>query len=293
MLANQMKKFSLQFMLACIGITFIGSIPYLFVSTGNGNMVFDVLGYVMGIKEIAFQLIHINEIMYNTGGDFRPLFPFIFKPFLYSITILFATLALSLIVSAVLTFFTMLLSKKVLQKVKFLLFIFESLPDLLIIVVLQLTIIKIYQKTGLLLFSIASLPDEKAYALPIICLSVLPMIQFYKIMILVFEEELDKNYVELAKGKGLKASWILLVHVLRNAIIQLFYHSKSIIWFMLSNLLILEYLFNILGITRFLFDYMTPPIFTVGLYILFIPLFFIYAVGELLVSRFAKEGAAI
>src|SRR5699024_11723242 len=78
-------------------------------------------------------------------------------------------------------------------------------------------------------------------------------------------DELNKSYVDLAKSRGLNDSELLFNHVLRNAIISIFAHSKSILWFMLSNLLLIEYVFNLAGLMRFMFDFYSPEVLTVGL----------------------------
>ncbi len=281
-----------QFITAAAGIIFIGAIPQLFHRGESGFINFPAYGEA--VQNIVTGLLHLGEMTYNVQGTIRPLFPIMLEMFFYSITILFSALMISLIFATLLTFFTMLLPHKVIEKMKFGVFLFESLPDILIIVLLQVAVIKFFQSTGILLFSIATIQGEKAYLLPILTLAILPTIQFYKLMILIFEEELEKQYVELARGKGLRKGFILLVHVWRNAGISIFYHSKSLLWFMLSNLLILEYLFNIPGITGFLMNYLTPEIFTVGLFLFFVPFFFMYAFGEYIVLKLDKgEGSKV
>lgn len=283
------RKLTIQFLVSGIGIILIGALPQLFGRTGD---YINPAGYVESVKRIVDNLLHLNEMTYNVRGTLRPLFPTIFEPFLMSMTLLVGALLLAVIVSSILTYLTMLMHKKGIEIVKFMIFIFESIPDILIIISLQVLVIFIFKQTGILVFSIASMPGEKAIALPLLTLSILPMVQLYKLMILIFEEELEKQYVEMAKGKGLRNSAILLIHIFRNAGISIFHHSKSILWFMLSNLFVLEYLFNIYGITQFMIEYLTPEIFTVGLFMFFIPLYFLYLFGDMVVSKLDKGSNA-
>jgi peptide/nickel transport system permease protein len=296
---NYLFRLSFQFIVASIGIILIGALPSLFQVKReyvNGEFVGDQLfngsGYIEGIKVILKNMANINEMTYSVKGTVRDLFPHMLEPYLYSFTVFISALCLGILSAVVLTYITMLLHRKIIKFIKFLVFIFESIPDILIIIAIQGFIISLYQKTNILFLNIAAVPGEKIYVLPILTLAILPTVQFYKILILIFEEELEEHYVELARGKGLKQSWILLNHVLRNAAISMFYHSKSILWFMLSNLLVLEYLFNIFGMTGFLMDYMTPEIFTIGLYMIFIPIFIIYAIGETYIQRLTKKEVA-
>jgi peptide/nickel transport system permease protein len=278
---NNSIRYLSQFLVACLGIIVIGIIPVIFYA---------VVKLFKDLKDIIVTLFNLGDLTYNVSGTLRPVFPAILEPYQYSMIVLFAALVIGIVAAIVLTYITMLLHRKIINVIKFIVFIFESLPDIFVIILVQAFIIWIYHQTDTLLFSIA-VYREKIFFLPIICLAVLPAIQFYKILILIFEEELEQPYVELARGKGMKKSWILLNHVLRNAAISMFYHSKSILWFMLSNLLILEYLFNLYGITTFLRQYMTPSIFTIGVFMIFLPLFIIYTIGEKFMMRFKEREA--
>ena len=91
--------------------------------------------------------------------------------------------------------------------------------------------------------------------------------------------------MELAKGKGLGKYRIMFIHMIRNVLVSLTYHGKQIIWMMLSNLLILEYLFNVFGVTSFLFSYNKPAIFAVTSVILFVPLYLLLKCMQLVISR--------
>ncbi|OZM56736.1 hypothetical protein CIB95_10980 [Lottiidibacillus patelloidae] len=279
---NGSMRYIFQFIVACLGIILIGIIPVIFYA---------IVKLFKDLKDILITLFNLGDLTYTVKGTVRPVFPAIIEPYLYSMTVLFVALIIGVVSAVILTYITMLLHRKIINGIKFVVFILESLPDIFVILLVQAFIIFIYHKTDTLLFSIA-VYKEKIYFLPIICLAVLPAVQFYKILILIFEEELEQPYVELARGKGMKKSWILLNHVLRNAAISMFYHSKSILWFMLSNLLILEYLFNLFGITTFLREYMTPSIFTIGVFMIFFPLFIIYSVGERLILRLKEREAA-
>lgn len=275
-------RLTTRFFLTCLGLVLIGALPQLL--NHSGGVVFSVPNYLEGLKIIFNSLINLNEITYSVKGNERDLFPFIFGPILYSLTILGIVYLLTIVLSLILTFFTMLMPINFISRIKYLVNVLESFPDILVITSFQIFIVYLYKKTGVLFLNFVSF-DENAYALPIICLSILPTIQFYKLMILIFQDELEKNYTELAKGKGLKMGSVLFFHVFRNALVSLFYHSKSVIWFMLTNLLILEYLFNMNGITQFLFMYFTPDIFFIGLFLLFFPVFVMYFVGEIILNR--------
>jgi peptide/nickel transport system permease protein len=224
------------------------------------------------------------------GQKERDLFPYLWEPIQYSLTVLFSSFFLAMLMAVVLTIFTMMFSERIRQSIKFGFYLLETLPDLLIILLLQIVILYYYKQSGEVIVGIAATFEEKVYLLPILALAILPTIQLYRLTILTFEKEDKKDYVLLAKSIGFGRFFILLVHILRNAVITVFFQSKKTIWFMLSNLFVVELLFNIPGITRFLMSTMQPTLFTLALFSIFIPLFLFYNVGEFVLSRKANRG---
>jgi peptide/nickel transport system permease protein len=188
---------------------------------------------------------------------------------------------------------TVMLPHRLRRGVKFIFFTLESIPDLFIIALSQLFVIFILQKTGFLIADIAAIDQEQIYMLPIFCLSILPTIQLYRISMIILEDEMGKDYVLLARSIGLRKFPIILLYVLRNAMISLFFQSKKTIWFMLSNLFVLEYLFNMQGITVFMSENMEPKIFTLSLLAFFLPIFILYTLGEWLLQKKVTGGESI
>ncbi|MRX71163.1 ABC transporter permease subunit [Bacillus lacus] len=277
---------TLQFAFAVTGIVLLGCLPVLM--DGNG-----ISAFFHKTVDIAAGLLRPWEIAYVSGDVDVKLFPEFTDAIIYSFTLMgFAFLA-ALTVSIVLTVLTMLLPLAVKERVKLFVYMTESIPDILVILLLQLFVITIYKQTGIKLTTVISIMDSKPYVLPIICLSVLPTIQLYRLSIYLFEEELRKDYPLFAASVGLKKAFIFIVHILRNILVSLFYQSKTTIWFMLSNLLVLEHLFNIFGITHYVLKYMSPEVFTTALLALFIPIFLFYKFGELLLENTVGRGEGI
>ncbi|MFC4618219.1 ABC transporter permease subunit [Camelliibacillus cellulosilyticus] len=277
-------KNGLKFILTAIGIIFVGALPSLF----NGIKP-NVGDYFYQIAEVFRQLAHPSQLAYVENGMARPLFPQILGPYTYSMTIFFASFFLALILSLILTYVTFFLPAWLKRIVKFLAFIGESLPDLFIIVLFQLIVVWIYMKTHVLVADVAAVWGHQIYLLPIICLSILPTFLFYRIMVLACDEEMEKDYIELAKSKGVKKQALLLRHILRNMLVTIFFHSKTIIWVMLSNLLIFEYLFNMLGITLFMYDHPVPTIFTIAMLMIFVPIFLLFTIAQFIIGRVTNQ----
>ncbi|WP_174615021.1 ABC transporter permease subunit [Virgibacillus ihumii] len=283
-MGNFTYRLGVKFVLSVIGIILIGSLPALF----NGIHL-DFGSYVGQLTSILPDIVRPWEWTYTIGGFDRSLFPKILDPWAYSITLLLGSFFIAFLVAIVFAFVTLLLPRKLINGIKFILFSLESLPDVLVIAMFQIAVIWLYQKTGMLMFYIAEYGDHQPYVLPIIALSILPAIFMYRIFILDLEDESEQPYVELAKAKGLKQYTVLLKHILRNAIMGIFLHSKFILWIMLSNLLVVEYIFGISGLIQFMISLPTPQIFTIGILLFFVPVFFTMAIGQFVIEKIAAQ----
>ncbi|WP_175990274.1 ABC transporter permease subunit [Bacillus sp. Marseille-Q1617] len=279
-----------NFILSAAGIVLMGGLPVLI--SGLANKEWQWGAYWQTVKEILKALMHPSALTYKVigGQKERDLFPYLWEPVQYSLTVLFSSFFLAMLMAVILTIITMMFSERIRQSIKFGFYLLETLPDLLIILLLQLVILYYYKQSGEVLVGIAATYEEKVYLLPILVLAILPTIQLYRLTMLTFEKEEKKDYVLLAKSIGFGRFFILIVHILRNAVITVFFQSKKTVWFMLSNLFVVELLFNIPGITRFLMSTLQPTLFTLALFSIFIPLFLFYNVGEVVLSRKANRG---
>lgn len=306
-MSNLGIKLPVQFLLTVIGILLLGSLPYLFfdieaqlpilkmIETGslkNTHFLYDKMTINFGeyfhqIYSTIISLGHLSEIEYYSRGAYFVLFPDFLNKYVFSMLQLSTALIIGLFMSILITYFIMMIPSRMNKIAKFVLFIFESLPDLFVVILFQLAVILIYKKTDWLLFNITNSYGDPAYAFPIIVLSFLPTVYITKYLLLAFEEEKGRLYVELARGKGLRRSRILLIHILRNATITLFNNFKTIFWFALSNLLMLEVVFNVKGFTNFILQnaVINPHIMTIGLLMVFIPFFFIFTIGNLVIRK--------
>lgn len=273
-------KLILKFFTAIAGIILASSLPLLITGWLVGEWRWRA--YFDSISSTLQELWPLGDIAFfnNRIQQPVPLFPNIFEYIVYSLEILFLALIAAVTVSLILTVITMLLSEKARERVKMALYFLESIPDLLIIMLAQLTVVLVYKQTGFLISKIAAIGDDRIYWLPVLCLAILPTIQLYRLAMLTFQEEERQMYVDLARALGFSKVYIILVHMFRNAIISVFFQSKKTMWFMLSNLFVLELMFNLPGIMLFLSDNMYPLGFLVAVFSFFLPMFFLYSFGE-------------
>lgn len=86
-----------------------------------------------------------------------------------------------------------------------------------------------------------------SYILPLISMS-LPSIAGYAMwMRRYMVDELNKDYIQLARAKGMKGTSIMVRHVMRNAFIPMAQNLPASILFTISGSLYIEYLYSIPG----------------------------------------------
>lgn len=286
-------KFLLRLVFSVIGIILVSGLPTLIRDGLAGNLsigkYFQSIG--LTLKDL-WPLQEFTVLNYSTGKDVL-VFPKIFDYIEYSLQILFLALLAAVFLALAFTVMTMLLPDSARERVKMMLYFLESLPDLLIIMLAQIGVIFIFEKSGILVSKIAVIGEDRIYWLPVLCLAILPMIQLYRLCMLTFQEEERQMYVDLARSLGFSKVYIILMHMFRNAVISVFFQSKKTMWFMLSNLFVLELMFNLPGIMLFLRDNLTSQIFLLTVFSFFLPMFFLYSLGEWFFVRHMRGKAAV
>ncbi|MFQ3546373.1 ABC transporter permease subunit [Halobacillus rhizosphaerae] len=273
-------KFLFYYVLGLVGIVFISASPALF---RNGTFL-NVPAYITSLQHLFTQVLTPGEWVYHFKGQPIPVLQYLWHPYSYSMTVFFAGILLGFVFAFILALVTFFLPRWAKNLVGRLLNVLESVPDLLLAFSLQLAVVWFYKQTHILI-QFAAVGQERVYWLPIITIAVLPMISLYKVMMMLIDEEMTKSYVQMARSKGLEKGFILNMHVLRNMIKSVFYHSKIIIWSSLSSLLIVEYIFNMNGITTAFREDFTPLVSFFILFMLFTPFFVLYQGTELFLFK--------
>lgn len=128
-----------------------------------------------------------------------------------------------------------------------------SLPDVLIVALLQAFAIWLIQH-GIKIFKVAGAGTWHHEVLPIVALAILPASYIARVTAMSIESCYDKEYVKAAIGKGCSSRRILWNHVMRNAIGIIFESLSNITSLIISNMLIVEYMFSYPGITQLLMN---------------------------------------
>lgn len=263
----------LGFILTIIGILLAGCLPSFFQGVKINPQ-----NYVNEIGSMVKMVIHPASMVFTQNHVTYPLFPFIWEPYIHSMLILFGGLIFGFLLAFALVYMTFFLPEKAKKVIISSSFIGESLPDLMVIVIFQIIVVWIYNKTGIMFLNIIEGFNSNIYILPMICLSILPACFFYKMILMLMKEQLTMDYVDFARSKGIDRYLLMLRHIFRNVAIPLVFYSKTVVWLALSNMVMLEYLFNIHGFMMFIIDHPSPTVLTMGLFLIFSPFFLIYTI---------------
>lgn len=274
---------TIQFIISILGIICIGALPKLFY-----GFELHASEYIQSLKEVFVNLMDISNLQYVRG---KFLFPQLFVHYKETIVIFLAAFFISLFVAFCIVYVIMSSSPRIQHRIKSFLIFLESIPDILLILVSQILVVWFFKQTGFLPFQIASIGGESIRGLPIFCLSIPTTILFVKMLVLRFENELEKDYVLFAKAKGLNRIHILNRHVLRNVLLSTLFFAKTNIFFMLSNLYIIEWIFNTGGIFMFLKSYegIRVEVFIVSVLLIYIPIFILFKLFHYLIPAAMKE----
>lgn len=289
-----LKKLLFSFVQAIIAVftlLILWALPSLFA--GDGKITFQPNQFIERFSLLIKELSTPESLTYTAmsvrGPQEVPLFPAVWDPYLYSFTILFGGFILALFVSSILSYLFYLSSSWIKSIIHKVVFVLEAIPDVMIMCGLQLFFIWMVRTTGDSPVQIFTLNEKRAYLLPIFCLSILPALQMFRMMILYIEEEHKKQYIEVAYGKGFSPGYIMRVHLFKNIMIHLFNHLKTIFVFLLSNLFILEFIFNIDGIIKFLLTTYSSPTIPVVLIMILLPFYIIFQAVTYCIKRWQKQ----
>jgi peptide/nickel transport system permease protein len=289
---NKVLRTPFHFVIVLIGLFLLSGISALL--DYDTELVINVGAYGLRLWQTILELASPSSIIVLWGTDDKQyhMFDIFLSTYPYSFTILFISFLVSILISVVMSYLMMLMPRKLYRASEKGINILDGIPDVFLVVLFQLFIIWLFKKTDFLLFDIYTTGEERIYMLPVICLSFLPVVFLVKQFLFQLKEEESKPYVEFSYSKGFKKAYTIWFHVFRNVWIHFFLHLKPIFLLMLSNLLVIEILFNIKGFMTVLLRTATSssPAFFFGMLLIFVPFYIVFTIGSSLLKKWLKGG---
>ena len=243
---KQLLRLIIRFLLVLSGFLFIFNLPSLLgIGKNSVNLNFPI--FWGNIKSVVQEFIHIKGLNW-----YQELFEKlgIAESYQYTMTILIASLLVVMICSLLFAVIVILSPLKVRNLLKSAINFFEGVPDLLVIFLFMLFVITLYKTTGLKFLQLYGVFGKKPYFVPIMTVSFLPFFFLLQFLIKTITDEHSQDYVLYLKSKGIGRIRILLVHIMRNIFPLVFLQLRTTVWVLLSNIYLVEFIFNIKGFTK-------------------------------------------
>ena len=207
-----------QFLISILGIICLGTLPKLFY-----GFELHASQYIKSLQEVFVNLMDISNFKY-VGDKF--LFPQLFVHYKETIIIFLAAFFISLFVAFCIVYVIMSSSPRIQHRIKSFLIFLESIPDILLILVSQILVVWFLNKQVFYLFKLLQLEASRLGVANIVFEH--PDYDYVcKMIVLRFENELEKDYVLFAKAKGLGRFHILNRHILRNVLLSTLFFAKT------------------------------------------------------------------
>ncbi|MDG5789647.1 ABC transporter permease subunit [Evansella sp. AB-P1] len=124
--------------------------------------------------------------------------------------------------------------------------VLQSLPDFFIYIMIQIVLFQLF-RWGLPSFSVYGYEAWHNYLMGMIIVSLFPGAYLSMLIKSALDDELNKDYINTAKSKGITSFLILMKHQWMNIIQRIAHHIHTIMIMIIGNLLIFEYLFFMRG----------------------------------------------
>ena len=149
--------------------------------------------------------------------------------------------------------------------------VLSIIPDIFYIPFSISLVILFYRYTDILLFNVANSSEDKALIFSILVLSIIPLVSSVTFLSSILDDVSRADYIEFSRAKGLSNVELYFKHILRNLFASYLINFKHIIWITLSSLLLLERIFNMHGLSSFIFDYGSPEVLFVTFILIYVP----------------------
>lgn len=163
-----------------------------------------------------------------------------------------------------------------------------AIPDFIIIVLSLLLAVKIYKLTGIRIISFRSDAGALNIWFPMILVAIAPTLYLFKLIAVKYVQISGEDYVRTAVAKGLRLNYINFQHVYKN--IEPFIHAEltKVVSLAIGNMFIVEYLLNVSGITKFIFQSKEIQPIAIGLFSMLLISLIVYFSVRILLYLFKR-----
>ncbi|MEH7345270.1 ABC transporter permease subunit [Bacillus sp. JJ1532] len=189
---------------------------------------------------------------YQLGTQQREIAEDIRNNFFTSLKIMLIGVNVSIIISLI---FGIFVSRFRLTKLfNFILNLLSAIPDFIIIILSLILAVNIYKVTGVRIISLRADAGTLNLWFPTLLVSIAPTLYMFKLVSVKYLQMSSEDYIKTAVAKGMRLNYINFHHVYKN--VEPFIKAEliKVISLSVGNLFIIEYIMNVSGITKFIFQ---------------------------------------
>lgn len=250
-------------------ILFLAALPMtLKIDSANGTVQWDIEA-ISGIYSDFLKDAAKGSLgTYQLGYQERPIAADIGDNFFTSLSIVFAAVIAAIVVSITFTIF--IGRYRAAKGFHYILNLLSVIPDFILIILALALAVNFYKWTGIRVISLR--PDGGAlYSwFPMMVVAIAPTIYLFKSVALKYYDVSGEDYIRTAVAKGFGTNYINVHHVFKNIEPFIFAEMPKVVSLTVGNLFIVEYLLNVSGITKFIFQSTNMQPIAVGLFALLI-----------------------
>lgn len=223
---------------------------------------------------------------YQLGAQIRDISDDIGRYFFTSLKIMLIGVNVGIIFSLI---FGIFISRFRLTKVfNVFLNILSAIPDFILIVFALIFAVKIYKHTGIRIISLRPEAGPLNTWFPTILVGLAPTLYLFKLVAVKYYQTSGEDFVRTAVAKGMKLNYINFQHVYKNVEPFIVAELTKVISLAIGNLFIIEYLLNVPGITKFIFQSGSFQPIAIGLYSMLFISIIVYISVRLLLYLFKR-----
>jgi peptide/nickel transport system permease protein len=248
----KLLKFSFTIVLTLAVLVLLVILPVILVPTENGirldlmSVRREFLHFFQSIRSADFYIYRSGEYKRNL---LESLPAYAYTTFYYALFGGITSLAAGLLMGM---YLLKTKQSKLIETAGFI----SLIPDFLVATILQILIIKLTELTGWNIIRIASTgSDRKAVLLPILTVAITAGFYLTRSIYSYAYKELSEDFVLFAKAKGINRWNIYKRHIFPSVVKNLRGDLKKYLTLIMSNLFIVERMFNIPGISRLFFTF--------------------------------------
>lgn len=207
-----------------------------------------VVHSVFLIQQIATGSLGTYYLGENERSIAEDIVPFAMNTF----KLLFSSVSIAVVASLVFGLF--LQRFRMVRQLQKVLNLVATIPDFILIFMSILAAVGFYKLTNIRIITLSPTSDSANDWFPMTLLAIGPTIFLMKVVSLKYAQIGGEDYIKTALAKGMGIWHVLTHHVYKNIKPFLVADLKKTIAITVANLFIVEYLLNVVGLTRFIFS---------------------------------------